>query len=66
MKANFEHEINEMRWMELCALSGKCVKGMGQKLPRPFQLHFEMKVENLSKFQPSKMRFECSKHVEIA
>jgi len=29
MKANFGHEINEMRWMELCALSGKCVRGMG-------------------------------------
>jgi len=27
--------------VKLCALSGKCVRGMGWKLPWPFQLHFE-------------------------
>jgi hypothetical protein len=38
-----------MRWMEFSALSGKSMKGMVWKLPRPFELHFEIENENFVK-----------------
>jgi hypothetical protein len=54
-----------MKWMELCASSGKCVR-WGENSQDPFNCILKLKVETLSKFELSRMRFECSKHVEIA